>query len=279
MDESKLFSQLKDLLLEDERKSRDELEKEVVELREELMLREKLEPKVEPILDQRINYLRENFPELFGDQITASIKKQIVDSRDEVIDALYPIMGRLIRKYIQKEIERLSERIDQQMENAFSLKAWKARILGWFSGSKESERMISELSAPVIEEIFLVEKLTGLLIGKYSRKDVVDDDLVAGMLTAIKSFVEDAFRDGGQDLETIVYDTHKITLLNFHSFYLAFVVSGVPTAEFFSRLTDQGFNFAEAHMNSPIEDVTDELQAEFSIKLRNHFSPPDEDSK
>lgn len=279
MSQTNSFSHLKDLLLEDERKSRDELEQEVLELRQELMTREKLELKVEPILDQRIDYLKENFPELFGDQITATIKKQIVDSRDEVIDALYPIMGRLIRKYIQKEIERLSERIDQQMENAFSLKAWKARILGWFSGAKESDRVISELSSPVVEEIFLVQKLTGLLMGKYSRQDVIDDDMVAGMLTAIKSFVEDAFREGGQDLETIAYDTYSIILLNFHSNYLAFIVSGVPTAEFKSSLTDDGFKFAEDFLQTSVEEIDEEVQAEFSENLKQHFSLRNEDDK
>lgn len=276
MSESKLLSQLKDLLLEDERKSRDELEREVVELRQELMVREKLGKKVDPLLDERMDYLKDNFPELFGTQITASIKKQIIESQDEVIEALYPIMGRLIRKYIQKEIELLSERIDRQLENTFSLQAWRDRIKGWFSGSKESDRLISNLSNPIIEEIFLVEKLSGLLLGKFSRQDVVDDDMVAGMLTAIKSFVEDAFREGGQDLETIAYDTYRIILLNFPSKYLAFVVSGVPTAEFKSQLTDLGYTFAEEYLKSQVEEITDEVQADFSEKLKLHFSFQDE---
>lgn len=49
-------------------------------------------------------------------------------------------------------------------------------------------------------------KESGLLIGSYSRGNIADKDMISGMLTAIKSFVEDAFSKEGQDLEDIKFE-------------------------------------------------------------------------
>jgi len=50
--------------------------------------------------------------------------------------------------------------------------------------------------------------------------------MLAGMLTAIKSFVEDAFMSEEQNLETINYELYTLHIQNFYNYYITAVISG-----------------------------------------------------
>lgn len=86
MDKEK-FEVLKDILFEDARKRNEELASKVNAIDEIISDREKLEPRIAPILEDQVAFLEKNFLQLFGDAITASIRKQIKESQEEVVDA------------------------------------------------------------------------------------------------------------------------------------------------------------------------------------------------
>jgi flagellar motor component MotA len=67
----------------------------------------------------------------------------------------------------------------------------------------------------------------------------MDKDMISGMLTAIKSFVEDAFSGGAQNLEAIEYELYTIHIQNFFSYYIAVVVSGNYSRTFESDLENE----------------------------------------
>lgn len=239
------FEQLKKILLEQDREEQQALAKKLEDLDQQLNNRERLEERVNPILkDQELRF-QNDFPRLFGPQITKTISEQIKESQEEVVEALYPIIGRMIKKYITSEIQKLSEKVDQQMELAFSWEGWKVRIKAWISGTPQKDLVLSKLIEPKIEEVFVIEKNSGLLMGSFSKNQSVDQDMVAGMLTAIKAFVEDAFSGGAQELESIDYENYKIVLKSFKSFFMAVVTSGGMSAEFKDKLDDQLMDFAE----------------------------------
>ena len=240
-----LFDKLKEILLEQDREERNALAERLADLDEQVNSRERLEPKVEPILRDQQDQFKRDFPKLMGPQITESIKKQIKESQDEVVEVLYPIIGRMIKKYITNEIQKLSERVDQQMEMAFSWEGWKIRIKAWISGTPQKDMVLSKLIEPKVQEILVIEKNSGLLMGSFSKNEGVDKDMVAGMLTAIKAFVEDAFQGEVQELESIDYENYKIILKSFNSFYVAVVVSGTLNAEFRDRLDTLLIDFAD----------------------------------
>jgi len=230
------FELLKELLLADDRKDFNVLKEEFVE-------REKFRVKVDPVIDEKIEDLKENFPEYFGETITETIKVQIKESQDEVVEALYPIMGKLVKKFIIAEIAKLSENINDTINNKFSVKQIIKRL---FKGNTtDAEDVLQQVFEPIIEEVFIIEKDSGLLVGNYSRGNIADKDMVSGMLTAIKSFVEDAFSKEGQDLEDIKFETFQLSIQNFKSIYIATATSGVINNEFKNELLDTINNFAE----------------------------------
>lgn len=230
------FELLKELLLEDDRKNFDVLKQEVLEY-------EKFKDEVSPLIDEKIEVLKTRFPEYFGDTITETIKVQIRDSQDEVVEALYPIIGKLIKKFIVAEITKLTETINKTINDKFSISQIIKRL---FKGkTTDADDVLQEVFEPIIEEIFVIEKNSGLLKGSFSRGAIADKDMVSGMLTAIKSFAEDAFSKEGQDLEDIKFETFQLSIQNFKTIYIAIATSGVVNMDFKEELYDYINTLAE----------------------------------
>ena len=85
-----------------------------------------------------------------------------------------------------------------------------------------------------IEEIFLIEKKTSLLLGHASRTGgaAIDKDLVGGMLAAINDFVKTSFRRGDSGLSELHFQDSKITIAESVYFYAALVIKGSPDMQF-----------------------------------------------
>jgi phosphoribosylaminoimidazole-succinocarboxamide synthase len=230
------FEQLKELLLAEDWADIEALQKEVLE-------QERFKAKVDPLVDEKIEHLRNNFPIYFGDTITETIKVQIRESQDEVVEALYPIMGKLVKKFIVAEITKLTDSINETIRAKLS---FTERFKRFFRGEKANAGDVyQEVFEAVLEEAFVIEKNSGLLIGSYSRGNIADKDMVSGMLTAIKAFAEDAFAKEGQDLEDIKFETFQLSLFNFKSIYIATATSGAATNEFKEKLSEGIDNLAD----------------------------------
>jgi hypothetical protein len=111
---------LKAIILEDDRKLSESIEREINVLKDELLEPENFAKKVDVHADKKIDDLKKNFGTYFKSELKASIQNELKNSQDEVINALYPIIGKLIKKYIRSEIEMLTEQIDKQINNTFS---------------------------------------------------------------------------------------------------------------------------------------------------------------
>ena len=230
---------LRDILLIDDRQVAEAIHQRLEAISETIEKKEKLSKRIDPIIDEKLDEFVSKIPITLGPVITKTLRAQIASSKDEVVEALYPIMGKMIKRYIQNEIKLLSENINKKVNNTFSLKSIKRKFQSRFTGIKESDLMLSELDVPVVNEVFIIEKGSGVLLGNLSKTATVDKDMISGMITAIKSFVEDAFDGGGQNLEAIEYELYTIQINNFHSYYAAVVISGAYSRSFESKLEDK----------------------------------------
>lgn len=260
---------LKHLLMDEDLEHIDRIDDELKEILDDFYKADRFQNKVDPLIETRLLKFQKDIPDTMGPAITAALRKQVKESQKEVVDALYPLIGRMIAKYIRKEIEALSKRIDDQFEQAFSLEGWERRIKAWFSGSKESELIMRETMAPVLEEVFVIRKGSGILLGKYSKEEQINADMIAGMLTAIKAFSEDAFHKDKDELEMIEYESYKIKIFNIGSFYVATVISGILTAEFESKLREIVLELTEDFMGVKNDQVPE--PGSLNEKLKTYF--------
>ena len=266
-DEHKL-QLLREILLIDDREVARAVAQRLDTISDTLEKKEKLSEKVDPIIEKHLETFVEDIPTTLGPTITKTLKKEIANSKDQVVEALYPIMGKMIKRYIQNEIKLLSENINSKVNNTFTMAALRRKLKALFSGVKESDMIIAESNAPMVNEVFVIEKGSGILMGNYSTTETMDKDMVSGMLTAIKSFVEDAFSGGAQKLEAIEYELYTIHIQNFYSFYIAAVVSGNYTRSFESDLENDLLELSK-QLTPVIGDTLS--QEETNFVLQRHF--------
>jgi len=272
MTEDDKLALLKDLLLTDDRAYAESIHAKIKALEDLIHQQQKLSSKVNPIIDEKLIEFTEQIPKTLGPTITKTLSEQIKNSKDQVVEALYPIMGKMIKKYISQEISLLTERINKQLEDSFSANSWKRKFKSWFGGVKEEELLLSQLSSiSQVEQVLVIEKNSGMLIGQYTKRETIDKDMISGMLTAIKSFVEDAFNEKSQNLELIEYELYHIHIQSFVSFYIAVAISGEYNLIFKNKIQDIIFNFTDNFLNlfdnlSEIQekDITNELEFYFS---------------
>ncbi|WP_299884762.1 cell envelope biogenesis protein OmpA [uncultured Lacinutrix sp.] len=267
MNQDEKLSILKDILLTDEREYAAKVEKKLKVLEEILEKQKKLSERVNPIIDDKLEDFVSEMPKTLGPTITETLKSEIKNSQDAVVEALFPIIGKMIKKYVQQEMRILSEQINNKINSTFSFQGFLRKFKSKKTGVSEGDLILQELAQPMIEQIMVIEKGSGLIISEYSKTQAIDEDMVAGMLTAIKSFAEDAFEKEEQELQYIEYDLFHIHLQNFSSYYIAVVISGAYNAIFKSRLEDRLLDFAQNYINK--EDIDDKVV--FSKKLKEYF--------
>jgi len=263
-DEAELFAKLKNILLKEERE-------EIQKVQETVYVQENLAEEISPIVKEHIELLKKNFPKEFEIVVDDMITHKIKSSQDEIVNAIYPEVGKMIKKYVGHQIQMLKEGIENRIKSAFDSKGLWGRFKARMQWRKTSEEIIQTMAPSIVEEIFIIQKNSGLLAGSATRNDIVDQDVVAGMLTAIKAFVEDAFNKGNEDLETIEYGSYRIVLQNFPSWYMAVALSGTLSSKEKDELSDQIFDFATKKMPPQLGEINDTIQNDLSTKLEQYF--------
>jgi hemerythrin len=265
MEQKDKLKLLKEILLTEDRVFAQSITKKIEKLNSVINTKHQLSEKVDPIINDKIIEFVRDMPKTLGPTITKTLKEEIKNSQDAVVEALYPILGKMVKKYIQNEIKMLSESINKQLQSSFTIKGWKRKFKSKVTGVSEEDIIISNLVKPEIEQIFIIEKDSGILSGSFSKKETIDKDLISGMLTAIKSFVEDAFSAGNQDLESIEYELYNIHIQNFHFYYIAVVISGAYNQTYKNKLENKLLDFSEKIAKDHVrqQDLSKELETYF----------------
>lgn len=263
------FDMFEEVLQKQNEQIQEKISQEIRAIKESLSQEEqKIAQKLEPVLEQKVEIVRNEINKIHQlNNISSLIKKEIRESQPEMIDALYPIMGKLVQKFIKTELEKLNEQINEKIDDNFSWSAIKREFLSLF-GIKQEEILLAQASQAVIEEFFVIYQNSGILQAHYSKNEVIDDDMVASMLTAIKSFVGDAFGHKA-DLEMLEYGNMKMIIYNAPRFYLVAVVAGVVDKSFQARLQSYMQLFYERYLSLH----TDEEIAEKDLSkiLKKHI--------
>ena len=241
MNEDDKIQILRDLLFEDDSIFIQKIAARLEKLEDSFDDETAFSSRVDPLIQHKIAEFKTSIPQTLGPTITEALKVEIKKNKDEVVDALYPVLGKMIKKYVAQEIKKLSESINQRL-------GFESTIRSWFGRSDEKKSIIDALAAAKIEQVFLIEKESGLLKASYALHRTVDEEMISGMLTAIKSFVEDAFGQKDQFLELIDYELYQIHLQNFQKYYVAVIISGSYTLTTKDKIQNLIFDFYEDFM-------------------------------
>lgn len=268
MNEEELHLQrIKEILLKEDRV-------ELSRLRNMLENEEEFNSIISPYIERHIEELKNNFPDQYKELVSKIFEEKLINSREEIVDMLSPSMGILIKKFISLQFEKLKEGIDNQVKTTFSVKSWGTKIKSSIFGVKESDLILNNLDKYEIQEVYLVQRDSGLLYGSASKSINIDKDVIAGMLTAIKSFAEDAFQQKAQELDMIEYGHYKILMQNFKTYYIALALTGSLSAADKDQLSNNVLSFADKYLNKRITNIDQDILDEYSEKLKAHFINP-----
>ncbi|MCC3404424.1 MAG: BON domain-containing protein [Microcoleus sp. PH2017_10_PVI_O_A] len=159
-------------------------------------------------------------------EMALAIKQQIALKQEAMSDALYPIIGSTILKYMAETMREINEKL----ESSLSPEGISRKIKAKLQGISEAELLMQETTALTVKAVFLIHAQSGLVISavQQSEREQLESEMVAGMLTAIRSFVNDCILQSGNiaEIDAIEYGTSTIVLEVAGSCYLAVVMQG-----------------------------------------------------
>ncbi|MDJ0599709.1 MAG: OmpA family protein [Crocosphaera sp.] len=193
-------------------------------------------PEIALAIQNQIKLDQKAIPQTLGPEMGKAIKNQIEVERDAMIDALYPVIGNTISKYMVELVKSINDKV----ETALSINGVKRKIKAKIKGVSEAELILQESINFSVEAVLLIHKSSGLVISKVQSlsSPLQEIDLFAGMLTAIRSFVNDCVTPEGQvsELHEIEYDDYKIILEVAGYCYLAVLIQGEPSRDFINKI-------------------------------------------
>ncbi len=236
---------LRELLLGNDRARVRHLESEVSELRRQLADRESLiaalNPVIGDLLERKIAGSGPEMAEIVAPLMGPAIKQQVAESKDEMVEALYPVIGQTVRRAVAEAMRKLVAQINQRLDKAFNLQATWARMKARMLGLPEPLAVIPQVFPFTIEQLFLIDQRSGLLIAHVPAETGAQSNgklqMVSGMLTAIQDFTKDAFGpDHEGDLHEVRYGDKTIFVAANPPAFLAAVTAGTPPMQFADKL-------------------------------------------
>lgn len=177
------------------------------------------------------------------DATEGAIERSVHTNKARLAGALFPIMGPAIRSYVAEMFRGLAEDLNNSLQNATSLERIRWRFQARLSGKPFSEYVALKTANFRVEELYLIEKGTGLLVQRVTadpdHETPNDPDLMSGMLTAIRSFTRDVFgedldgdgeTDDDQELDRFSFAGRQVLIEGSPTLVLAAVVRGTPAA-------------------------------------------------
>jgi outer membrane protein OmpA-like peptidoglycan-associated protein len=195
-------------------------------------------PEVAIAIQEQIRLDRNAISRALGSEMGKAIKNQIEIERDAMVDALYPVIGSTVSKYMVDVVKDINEKV----ERALTPEGIKRKIRAKVRGVSEAELILQESVGYQVQAIFLIHKASGLIVEEVQSSQLdrkLESDLLAGMLTAIRSFVNDCISlDRTSELNEIEYGDVKILLEVGGYCYLAAIVKGGPSKQFIASMRE-----------------------------------------
>lgn len=202
----------------------------------------RLTPVISDLIGRQVRDNREEIAEAMGPAMAEAIRVQIRESRQDMVEALYPIIGETVQRAISEALREIQRNIDARLRSAFGPESFLRTFWARLRGIPPSALVLRESLPFSVDEAFLIQHGSGLLLAHYHPGGAgsADADLISGMLTAIRDFVRDAFGEGaeGKELDEVQYGDRRIIVQSGQAAYLALVTTGVEPEGFRARLRE-----------------------------------------
>lgn len=229
-EEKDAYSELKRLLLNDEQALLHELQDHVLNKKQRT-------EDVADVLSESIKIASQDTERLSASMsgvIHNAIQKLIKKDPKSFADALFPVMGPAIRKSLNETLKSFMQSLNYVLELNTSPQGLKWRWEAWRKGVKYSDFVLKKTLVYRVDEAFLIQPSSGLLISHvaHSNVELSDSDAVSAMLSAIQDFIQDSFSvDKSSGLETVELGEQTLWVVAGPQAILACAIRGIAPPE------------------------------------------------
>lgn len=227
------FERLRELLLGTERRELAAARDRIAELeaRQQDLPQRLPGAAVEALRSERGN---PRISEALSEPVAQALGSAVQKNRQGLVDALFPILGPMIRKSIAEALRSLVGNLNSAIESSLSPRGLRWRLEAWRGGVPYAQVVLRHRLAYGVDHLFLIERESGLVLHHASAPGLppLDADAIAGMLTALGDFVDDSIgEDNGGALESAQVGEYLVWLEHGPRANLACFMHGVPPAE------------------------------------------------
>ena len=146
--------------------------------------------------------------------IVTVIRSEIKNSRDMMVEALYPITGRLVAAAVANALRELMARLNERLDKLTSTDGLKLRLRAALQGKRVSELALAEAQQARITRILFLERGSGTLVANWQIDGSAPEqaDLVSGLIAAITEFAASALGGQGGQLRTLDLGASRVIL-------------------------------------------------------------------
>ncbi|MEO0619208.1 MAG: OmpA family protein [Pseudomonadota bacterium] len=173
--------------------------------------------------------------------LVEGMKREIRNSRDEMVDALYPILGRLVSAYVASAVNDVMRQTNRRLEAGLTGRFLLLRIKALLTGQSYAALALADQSMYRMSELMLIRRGSGVLIDHLKLEAVAearasateqDSALVSGMVAAIHEFAQEAFAKRHSALRSVDMGDQTIYLRATAGLILAVVGQGRARRKF-----------------------------------------------
>lgn len=184
----------------------------------------------------------DNLSRAIAPVVVAVIRNEIRNSKDMMVEALYPITGRLVSAGIAVAFAEMLATLNARLDALFSVNQVKWRWLSWRTGRPMAELALADVRRATLQRLLYLERGSGHLIAQWQADNGRDAraDLLSGMIAALTNFASTALGQEGGDLRRLDLGDRLLYLRTSASHIVAAEFNGELKPDQERRL-DEGF--------------------------------------
>ena len=256
-----------------ESRARDEIKRSIADIFERVGTSESFTESVAQSLDEALRRAEvTKHSELsirIAPLVVTTIKTELRNSQDEMVEALYPITGRLVKAYVASAMKDLTDQMNRRLEqNPVML-----RLQSLATGRSVAELALAGTQDFELEELFLIRRATGDLVAHWSASGASGrEQLMSGVLAAVNEFANEAFAADQNSMRQIDIGGANVYLRGSPLYLVAAKCTGTAPKGVEQVLDDTFLAAIEKQNDSAgVEGAQDALLREMGAELKSRI--------